>query len=171
MCKLNKQAIFLMLCSVILLAPVQAADIKIGFVNIAVVMEKAPQAEFARKSLEKEFSDRDGKLTSSRDSILNLEDKLKREGDAMSATQRSELEREIVKRKRDFNRTKDELKEDFNIRRNEELGKLQRDIYDVILELARSEGYDLMVTERVLYASERIDITEAVLARLREAHE
>ena len=146
-----------------------AADsFKVGFVNIASVMEKAPQAAAARQALEREFSSRDAKLTADRDAIVKLEDKLATDGAVMSESKRGELERQILRKKREFNRAKDELKEDFNMRRNEELGRLQRQIYDVILDLAKSENYDLMVTERVLYASERIDITDKVLARLKK---
>lgn len=147
-----------------------AGEVKVGFVNIASVMEQAPQAEAARKALEKEFSAQDAKLKAERDGILELENKLKTDGDIMSESKRAKLERNILKRKREFKRANEELQEDFNIRRNEELGSLQKDIYDVIVELAKSEKYDLMVTERVLYASDRIDVTDKILALLKKTY-
>ncbi|MBA2409785.1 MAG: OmpH family outer membrane protein [Gammaproteobacteria bacterium] len=145
-----------------------AQEIKIGFVNIVRVMEQAPQAEAAREALEQEFSGRDASLTTGRDSIIELERKLRTEAEIMSAEQREDLERDIASRKLDFNRDREELQEDFNIRRNEELSDLQRVVYEVIVEVAKSEDYDLMVTERVLYASERIDITDTILERLQD---
>lgn len=148
---------------------VNAAEIKVGFVNISNLMEKAPQAESARTALEREFDSRDNKLTSTRDEILRLEDQLKKDGEIMSESKRADLERDILRRKRDFNREKDELKEDFNIRRNEELGKLQREVYGVIVDVAKKENYDLMVTESVLYASDKIDVTEKILAELKKS--
>ncbi len=158
-------------CVVFAWSPAVVADVKIGFVNIIQVMEQAPQAETARKALEREFSGRDAKLTAERDAILELEKKLQTDGEIMSASQRDELESTIARRKLEFNRDREELKEDFNIRRNEELSKLQRVVYDVIVQLAKSENYDLMVTERVLYASRRIDVTQEVLDRLRQVSE
>ena len=145
-----------------------ATNVKVGFVNIASLLEQAPQAEAARKALEKEFSSRDSKLKAERDGIIDLENKLKTDGDIMSESKRAKLERDILKRKREFKRANEELQEDFNIRRNEELGSLQRDIYDVIVKIAKSEKYDLMVTERVLYASDRIDVTDKILTRLKK---
>ena len=147
---------------------VTAQEIKIGFVNIVRVMEQAPQAEAARAALEQEFSGRDASLTTSRDAIVEMERKLRTEAEIMSAEQREDLERDIASRKLDFNRDREELQEDFNIRRNEELSDLQRVVYEVIVEVAKSEDYDLMVTERVLYASERIDITDTILERLQD---
>lgn len=149
-------------------APAAFAEVKIGFVNIIQVMEQAPQAETAREELEQEFSGRDAKLTAERDAIVELERKLQTDGEIMSPEQRDELESAIARRKLDFNRDREELKEDFDIRRNEELSNLQRTVYDVIVQVAKSENYDLMVTERVLYASERINVTDEILARLRE---
>lgn len=146
------------------------AENKIGFVNVAKIMEQAPQADAARKLLEKEFSARDVKLVAERDDVLRLEEKMRTEGDVMSSAQRAKLERDILRKKREFNRASDELKEDFNLRRNDELGKLQRNVYDVIVEIAKKEKYDLMVTERVLFASEKIDITDQVLKRLQKSN-
>lgn len=150
--------------------PLGAAGVKVGFVNIGSVMEKAPQAEAARKALEKEFAARDAKLTADRDAILELENKLTTDSAIMSESERGKLERDIRARKREFSRARDEFKEDFNIRRNDELGKLQREIKTVIEQLAKSEKYDLLVTEQVLYASEKIDITDKILRRLKASY-
>jgi Outer membrane protein len=43
------------LLSIALIGTSHAADIKIGFVNVARILEKAPQAEKAKVALEKEF--------------------------------------------------------------------------------------------------------------------
>jgi hypothetical protein len=42
---------------------------------------------------------------------------------------------------RELNRTSDELREDFNLRRNEELGKFQKQVLDVINSVAKEEGF------------------------------
>ncbi|MFK7814814.1 MAG: OmpH family outer membrane protein, partial [Gammaproteobacteria bacterium] len=75
-------------------------------------------------------------------------------------------EKKILNRKREYNRQQDELREDFNIRRNEELGKLQKKVHEVIVIVSKSESYDLVVTQPVLYASEKIDLTARVLQEM-----
>ncbi len=147
--------------------PVSAEGVKVGFVNVATLMEKAPQVEAANRALKKEFSARDAALAAERDAILRLEKKLQTDGPVMSESKRSKMERDILKRKREFNRKKDELAEDINLRRSEELNKLQKQIYDVIVSLAKKEKYDLIVTQAVVYASPKVDITNKVLARLK----
>lgn len=145
------------------------AEAKIGFVNIAEIMEASPQAETARKSLEREFSSRDKQLTSSRDAVLKLEEKLKNDGSIMSEANRVKLERDILSQKRDYNRQREELREDFNLRRNEELGTLQKKVFATIQKIAKQENYDLVLTQPVLYASPNVDITQRVLRLLNTA--
>lgn len=80
------------------------------------------------------------------------------------------MERQIVAKKRDVKRSREEFTEDLNIRRNEELNKLQKLIYDTIQGLAVDLGFDVILGDSVLYASKRIDVTEQVLARLKKNH-
>ncbi len=63
-----------------------------------------------------------------------------------------------------------EMREDLNLRRNEELGNLQKIISNAIIEMAKQENFDLIVQDAV-YASSQIDITDAVLDKLNAAFE
>ncbi len=152
----------------LLLPVVVAAETKIGYINLAEILEKSPQADAARKTLEKEFSYRNEKLTTARDEILKFEETLKNDGAVMTDTRRTELEKEILNKKREYSRQQDELKEDFNIRRNQEIGNLQKSVNEVVTSLAENENYDLVVTQPVLFASDRIDMTKRVLEELRK---
>ncbi len=146
-----------------------AADaIKVGFVDIAKVMENAPQAEAARARLESEFAPRDQELVRSQDKLKAMEDRLARDGDIMSEEARHNLEREIIGQRREIKRSRDEFREDFNIRRNEELRKLQKRVSQAIESLARQSGYDLILSNSVLYSSHRVELTGMVLDRLRD---
>ncbi len=145
-----------------------AADLKIGFVNAAKVLEQAPQADAARAALEKEFSPRDKSLLKSQKDIRKSEDRLSRDGAIMSEPERRKLERDIVSRKRDIKREQEEFREDLNIRRNESFDKLRRRVYEVIVDIAKKEKYDLVVSDGVVYADNRIDITNKVVGRLKQ---
>ncbi len=149
-------------------ANVAAADLKVGFVNAAKVLEQAPQADAARAALEKEFSPRDKSLLKSQKDIRKLEDRLARDGAIMSESERRKLERNIVSRKRDIKREQEEFREDLNIRRNESFEKLRRRVYEVIVDIAKKEKYDLVVSDGVVYADDRIDITDKVVGRLKQ---
>ncbi|MGA1562686.1 MAG: OmpH family outer membrane protein, partial [Gammaproteobacteria bacterium] len=76
-------------------------------------------------------------------------------------------ELEVVRLKRDIKRMREEFNEDFSLRRNEELRKLQRAVAQAIDKVANDEKYDLVVSEGVLFASKRVDISVKVLDLLK----
>lgn len=159
----TKIALFL---GLLLTANASFADLKIGFVNIPAVLEKAPQAEKAKKRLEHEFSPRDKQLVAQQKEIQSLEEKMTRDASVMGDSERSNLEKTILNKKRDAKRSQQEFSEDFNVRRNEELGKLQRRIVEAIRSIAKAQNFDLLLTDGVIYASEQIDVTAQVQQKL-----
>ncbi|MDD5409879.1 MAG: OmpH family outer membrane protein [Methylobacter sp.] len=159
----TKIALFL---GLLLTANVSFADLKIGFVNIPAVLEKAPQAEKAKKRLEQEFSPRDKQLVAQQKEIQSIEEKMTRDASVMSEKERNNLEKDVLNKKRDAKRAQQEFSEDFNVRRNEELGKLQRRIVEAIRAIAKDQNYDLLLTDGVIYANEQIDITKQVQEKL-----
>ncbi len=158
-----KIALFL---GLLLAANVSYADLKIGFVNIPAVLEKAPQAEKAKKRLELEFSPRDKQLVAQQKEIQSLDEKIAKDAAVMGESARANLEKDILNKKRDAKRAQQEFSEDFNARRNEELGKLQRRIVEAIREIAKDQSFDLLLTDGVIYSSEKIDVTSQVQQKL-----
>ncbi len=159
----TKIALFL---GLLLASNVSFADLKVGFVNIPSVLEKAPQAEKAKKRLEEKFSPRDKQLVAQQKEIQTLEEKMSRDASVMGETERANLERDILNKKRDAKRSQQEFSEDFNASRNEELGKLQRRIVEAIRAIAKDQNFDLLLTDGVIYASEKIDVTAQVQQKL-----
>jgi len=147
---------------------VAAAEMKIGFVNAARVLEEAPQADAARTRLEKEFSPRDKKLVNAQKKVRKLEEKLTRDGAIMSETERRKLERDILSQQRELKRSQEEFREDLNIRRNEAFDTLRRRVFEVINDIAKAEKYDLVISDGVVYATDRIDITGKVVEQLKK---
>lgn len=145
---------------------VSYAELKIGFVNVAKVLEKAPQAEQAKKRLEQEFSPRDKQLASQIKDIKRLEDRFTKDSSVMSDSERRNLEKDIIAKKREAKRAQQEFGEDFTLRRNEELGKLQKRIIQAIKELATDEDYDLLLTDGVIHAKPEIDVTSQIQEKL-----
>ena len=134
-----------------------------------MLLDKAPQAEAARKQLEKEFSARERELVENQKAAQALEQKLSREGAAMSEAERSRQERELNRRMRELQRQQAEFRDDLNLSKNEELAKLQRTVFQVINEMAKAEDYDLILSDGVVYAGPNVDITNKVLDRLQTA--
>lgn len=160
------KSLYCVLLGILLSLNIQAADLKIGVVNVARLLEKAPQAEQAQKALEREFSSRAKKFEGEVKEINQMEERLAKDAQVMSDSERNKLDKEIQSRKREAKRQQDEYREDFNLRRNEELGRLQKEILEAIQTLAKEDSYDLLLTDGVVYASEGIDVTSKVESKL-----
>jgi outer membrane protein len=145
-----------------------AADYKIGVVDAAKILEAAPQAETARKKLEKEFATRDRNLVALQKDLKGLEDRFTKDGAIMSEAERARLEREIVNKRRELKRDTTEFQEDVNFRRNEEMGKIQIKIKEAIDALAKEQSFDMVFGTGVVFFSGKVDITDAVIERLKK---
>lgn len=153
-----------LICSI--LAFQVAAEVKIGFVNAIRVMDEAPQLEKASKALDAEFSRRKRQLVNARNELRKLEEDFQKNSAIMSEATARNKDREIRDKKRDLKRQQEEIGEDFNIRRSEELGKVQKVIIEVIQDIAKRESYDFILSEGVVWASKQVDITDQVLNKL-----
>jgi outer membrane protein len=149
-------------------APAQAEEqLRIGYVNVVKVIEQAPQGDSVLKKLEAEFGPRDKQIRALRERVKKIEEDLEKNALTQKETERAEKERELVDLRRNLKRDSQEFREDYNVRRNEELGALQKIVYQAIVQIAREEKYDLVLHEGAVYAGERVDITEKILGRLR----
>lgn len=146
----------------------RSAEVKIGFVNSSVLLEQAPQADIAKKNLEKEFAPREKEIRDAQKKAQALESKLNRDGVTMSDSTRSRQEQELNRELRDLQRMQSNFRDDLNLRKNEELGKLQRIVLAAIKSVAKTKGYDLVLAEGVVYAAPQVDITKEVLAKLQQ---
>jgi len=154
--------------ALIISASVNAEEFKIGFVNPILLLDKAPQTTSAKEKVEREFKARDNELVSKQQELRRKEEKLKLDGSTLTEKGRQKLEAEIARIRRDLKRDLDDFREDFSLARNREMAKLQKRINEAIVQLAKNEKYDLIVGDSIIYASEKIDVTEKVLKILRE---
>jgi outer membrane protein len=151
-----------------LFAPLGAAQaqLKIAVVNMQQVMEEAPQMKGAMQTLQDEFAPRQRDLASLQKDLKAKEEKLQRDGAVMAENERRNAEKALRDGQRDLARKQNEFVEDANLRKNEELSKVQRALVQEVQTYARAQSYDLVIGEGVLYRNESIDITAQVLSAL-----
>lgn len=164
---MNKLLQGLMAGSFMLLAAnAGAAELKVGYVQVERILQEAPQTAESGKKLEKEFAPRTQELDRLQKQIKDIEAALDKDSLTLSETDRKNKERDVANLKIDFQRKQRELREDVNLRKNEELGALQDRINKAVTSVSEAEGYDLVVYGGVAYASKKIDITDKVLKSL-----
>jgi outer membrane protein len=129
------------------------------------VFREAAPAKRAQQALEREFSARNAELGRIEKQGRDLQTELEKENVTMPEGTRREKERQLADISRNFQRIQREIREDLNLRRNEELAKVQERATRVINQIAEQEKFDLILQEAV-FASGRIDITDKVIRAL-----
>ncbi|MFC0036417.1 OmpH family outer membrane protein [Cardiobacterium valvarum] len=147
-------------------AAVDPADLRIGFVNFRRIIAAAPQREEVNERLEREFGVERDALLQAQSELRDMERRLEtiRHGDAYN-----ELERQVINKRRDVSRRDSDYRDNINVRRNEEMAKLQKMIGDEILSQAKEAGYDIILNDiGVFYVSERADLSPLIIKRLQD---
>ncbi|HUT40819.1 MAG TPA: OmpH family outer membrane protein [Gammaproteobacteria bacterium] len=158
--------VMISMAALMLFTGIARAELKVGFVDLAKLSENAPQIISAQGKIDAEFSSREKELVALQRKIAKMEEELSNNGAVMSDSERGGKERDILSKRRELKRSQDEFRDDLNIRKNEILKQVNIEIGNVIEALAKEEKYDLIIAQGVMFASDRVDITDTILKKL-----
>ncbi len=151
--------------------PASAQDLKIGFVSLPALIERAPQTKAAMDALQEEFAPRQREFVAKQKELEDLAAKAQKDFAVMGETERRNAEKDLRDLQREVTRLQNELREDLNLRQNEEYGVLQRAILKEVQDYAQAQSYDLIVGDGVLFVSNAVNITEQVLREVEANYE
>lgn len=147
------------------------AEYRIAVIDPNRVVEESPQYEEARNMLSAEVKEREAELFDQQEAVDELSDKLERDGALMSEEEAKRLQNDIRARKRRLRYAKAELQEDFALRQTELRTKLVKQVEEVVQQIAREKEIDLILSEGLVYFSQRVDISGEVIERLKDEFE
>jgi len=159
----------LLMLFVLVAAPATAQQLRIGYVDMKQVLDNAPQVLAGREKLNLEFRPRNETIEFQERQVQTMEDRLQL-GD-LAEDARLRLDRELREMRRNVNRQKEDLRDELSFRRTEEVQKLEDQINLAVQEIARDNGYDLILSSPVVYADPSLDITQLILDQLRLEYE
>lgn len=136
---------------------------KLGFIDTSRVYQQSIQAQSIQKQLDQEFSTRQKKLQIMQNEGLKLKEAI--ESDKVPVNEREAKIKQMLEMDQRYKEAAAKLAEDYNLRRNEEFASLQQNANKVIIELARKEGYDLIIQDAI-FVNSKFDITDAVIKAL-----
>lgn len=158
----------LLMAGVLAAATPAARELRIAVIDPNRVVEESPQYEEARQMLSAEVAEREADLLDQQESLDQLNERLERDGALMKEEEVKRLQNDIRARKRRLRYAKAELQEDFALRQSELRTKLVKQVEEVVRRVAKEQDIDLIVSEGVVYFSDRIDISADVVERLKE---
>ena len=151
--------------------PAAAQDMKIGVVSLPALIERAPQTKVAMDALQEEFAPRQREFLAKQKEFEELTAKAQKDFAVMGETERRNAEKDLRDLQREVTRLQTEFRDDLNLRQNEEYGLLQRAMLKEVQDYAQEQGYDLIVGDGVLFASNAVNITEQVLRVVEANHQ
>lgn len=145
----------------------QLSDLKVAFVNFRRILQSSPQLSAMQTMLNAEFDQQQKALRAAQNELRELE----RQALTHNNLQNDEaLERKLIEKRRNVTYLENTLHDNYSVRRNEELTRLQRQILDEILAVAKEYGFDVILNDTgVIYVSEKADLTSLVIQRLTQS--
>jgi len=138
----------------------------IGFVDIPYLIQEAPQAVEAERRLEAAFAPRQAELAEERERLDAMSAELIDINSGLSEADKLQLDREVRALERRIKRSEQDFREELNIQKNNEFKFVRERVLDAIARFGRDQDFDLIVSDGVLYANKRIDVTERILQEL-----
>ena len=145
-------------------ATVGAQQLRIAYVDMKQVLDNAPQVVAGRATLDKEFRARNDAIEMDEFRAGTLETRLVQAD--LSSDNRLALERELRELHRNISRRKEDLRDELSFRRTEEVQRLEDQINVAVQEIAQRNGFDLIISSPVVYASPDLNITDLILEQL-----
>ena len=140
---------------------------KIGVVNLQTVLETSVAGKAAQSEIKGQKDKLEADLKQKGSELQELEKRLQREATVMSKEAREGKERELRIKASDLQALQKKYRTDLQDLERKYMGQLQKDISDLVTEIAKKEGYVLIIsTIGVLYSQPGMDITARLIQDL-----
>lgn len=144
-----------------------AADVaKIGVINFEKIMNDSSAGKVSQKELKAKWTELQKKLNQEKQSVEEFSLAIERESLVLSPEKKRAKQRELEDRVNDLKRMNADFTEEFQILQNENINQIQKDVFEIVNEMGKKQGYLLIVERKVggvLYAPAQVDITDEVI--------
>lgn len=147
---------------------IAASDIKIGYVSVEKLLTQAPQVEAVNTAMIERFGGKKDELQKMENEIKSMQENYKRNELVMTEDKLNELKNKLIAKLQTFKQMEAALNQEVSTMRSQELAILQKSVRDIINEIAKKDKYDLILSEGVVFAADRLDITDVVLERMKK---
>jgi outer membrane protein len=154
----------------LLLAPAAySSELKVGFVVIDKILSEAPQVKAINEKMMKRFGGKKKELDAMEKDLKSMQDNYKRNELVMTDAKLTALKTKMAAKYQQYKQSETSLQQEVNTMRSQELATLRETIRSIIANIAKDDKYDLILSEGVVYGSEKLDVSDEVLTQLKKA--
>lgn len=158
---------FFCFLSLVLASTASIAEGKIGYVDMNTLINQSPQILAAQQTMTSEFEEQNNRISEQEADFQLLESTISKEGNFMTPDKLLELQERARILERQIRRAKEDMKDASTIRNSQLVDDVQNQIKKVVSDYAKANDYDAILINAILYANEKIDITDEILKQLR----
>lgn len=146
---------------------VLADNLKIGVVDMGILLQKSPMMAEMNSNLNKKFKPRQDEITTSQRRLQDEVDSLNNAGPAMSLDDRTKLQNKIVQDKASIEIINAGFQRDLTIAKSDSMQEIMSKLTNVINKVAIDGHYDLIEQRtNMLFINKQLDITDQILKQL-----
>lgn len=146
-----------------------ASNLKVGFVSVEKLLTQSPQVEAVNTAMMERFGGKKQELQDMEKEIKTMQENYKRNELVMTEDKLAELRNKVIAKVQIFKQKEATLNQELSTMRSQELAMLQKSVRDIINVIAKKDKYDLILSEGVVFAADKLDITEAVLKEMKKS--
>ncbi|NOQ46559.1 MAG: hypothetical protein GQ559_07785 [Desulfobulbaceae bacterium] len=146
---------------------VQAADTKVGIINVQKVLATCEAGKKAHEVREKKMEELQATFKKDEEALLALQKEIEKKSSAWSEEMKQEKAIEFQKKRRNLGVKQEDANLEMKTLRERQLAPILKQLETVVKDVAQKEGYALILPRNaVLHAVDSVDLTEMVTKAL-----
>jgi outer membrane protein len=151
------------------LSRVNAADLKIGFVDLDRAANDSEEGKKAVSGLKDFMSSKQSVITEKGKAIEKMKSDLEKQGSIISADAKKSKMEEAERSEREFQRLVTDANQEFEKKRRELTEAVYKEIIEIISRVGLEEKYSaILPLQSTIYGDKTLDITETILKKFNE---
>lgn len=150
-------------------APAEAAEVRIGYVDMRRVLTESKAGKQVKTEIEKTVKQRQEALNRDEQELKKLQQAYEKDKLILSEAQRQQKQKEFEQKLNEYRQAAAEAQREIRQKEQDYAKKALPEVQDIIRDLAREEKLTLVFEKHempVLYAADGPDLTDKVIKRL-----
>lgn len=168
-----KRAVFMAVVLLFMFAlGAQAADLKIGYVDLNKALNESDAGKKAVKTLEEIFKAKQVVIDEKQKEIRKLDEELAKQSSILNPDALKGKREDFERLKRDFQRMIKDSEEEVEKKRADFMDRIVKDLSETIRKTGEEEGYAVILEKNeagMIYSSEKLDLTDKIVKKYNEA--
>ncbi len=152
------------------LSRVNAADMKLGFVDIDRAANDSEDGKKAVSGLKDFMSSKQSTITERGKEIEKMKGDLEKQGAIMSPDAKKAKMEDLERSEREFQRMVSDANQEFEKKRRELTESVYKEIIEVVVKFGQEQKYTVILpVQSLLYSDKTLDITDTIIKKFNES--